>query len=200
MADNSWRDSKEEEQVFSGGDILRLSVKDGQKVTLRVLGRYVFFRQHWFEKIKRGSICNGVNCPVCASGDRGSLRYVVNVLDKADGKIKLFEFGRRVKTSIENIAEDYGNPEGYDLIIRRTGSGAEDTVYTITPARDSVPLTEAEKALVKYDLTKLYAPTPLEKVNSFMQGVIPQRQDNNFTPKKEQPSQPQGNDLPTLSD
>jgi len=182
----SWKDNEQEQEIFSGqgGDILRLAMKEG-KYTIRVLGGPKLFRTHWIDSVNRSINCDGINCPVCQSGTRGSLRYVVNVIDRADGKVKIWEFGRRVKVAIQNIAEDYGDPTGYDLIVRRTGMEAENTVYTVTPAREATALTEADASLPKYDLDKLYGITSAEKVQSYLSGVIPQRKE---APKSTQAS------------
>jgi len=198
---SGWKDSEMEQEIFngSGGDIVRLSMKEG-KYTVRVLGAPKLFRTHWIDSVNRSINCDGINCPLCQSGTRGSLRYVVNIIDKADGKVKIWEFGRRVKVAIQNVAEDYGDPTGYDLIVRRTGMDADNTVYTVTPAREAVVLTEAEKSLPKYDLEKLYGITAPEKVQSYLSGVIPQRKKETNAPQSQvQQPAPLVNNQPVMT-
>jgi len=200
---NGWGDNEQEKKIFDGAgqsDIVRLSMKEA-KYTIRVLGGYKLYRFHWVAAVNRSVNCDGINCPICSAGERGQLRYVVNILDKADGKVKLWEFGRRVKVAIENIAENYGDPSGYDLIVIRKGMSAEDTVYTVLPARDPKPLTAEENALPKYDLEKLYGITPAEKVAAYLQGTIPARTEApaEVKEKKDVPGKTGGpDDLPVL--
>jgi len=191
---SNWGQDNEKDQFQGGSDILRLAMKE-QKYTIRILSEYKLFRFHWVNSVNRSVICDGVNCPICASGEKGQLKYVTSVIDREDGQVKLWEFSRRVKVAIQNIAEDYGSPEGYDLHVRRTGMKADNTVYTVTPAKEQVPLTEEEKALPKYDLEKLYAVTPLEKVNAYMAGRIPPRQDDE-RPRQGKPA-PQSSGTPS---
>jgi len=196
----SWTDDREKDLFGGGGNIERLTMKEG-KYTIRILGQPRLFRFHWVNKVNR-SVITDPNLPPSselAAIDRGQLKYVCNVIDRADGLVKLWEFSRRVKTSIVSIAEDYGSPEGYDLIVTRKGMKAEDTTYTIIPTRESVPLTEEERTLPQYDLEKLYAPTPEEKVTSFLEGVIPQKvEGKSFSTESSSATSVVADDLPTL--
>jgi len=190
---HSWKDEGSEKEVFGGGhdEIKRLSMVE-KTYTIRIVGNYKFFRQHWITKVNRSVICDGVNCPICTAGSKGGLRYVVNILDRADGTLKLYEFGRRVKKAIEAIADLYGDPTKYDLIITRKGMKMEDTTYTVIPAREETPLTEAEVALPKYDLEKLYVITPKEKVEAFLRG------ETTVAKGKDAEETVEADDLPTL--
>jgi hypothetical protein len=77
---------------------------------------------------------------------------------------------------------------------------AEDTTYTIIPARETVPLTAEEEALPRYDVDKLYAATPLDKITSFLAGVIPQRTEGGVASASDKAKDlpPVADDLPTL--
>ena len=173
--EHNWKDGKDESNIFSGeySEIRRLSMKEGE-YTIRILSAPKLYRFHWIDEVNRSINC-GPDCELCASGERGQLRYAVNVIDKADGLVKIWEFGRRVKTSIMNIADKYDDPTNYDLTVIRKGMKAEDTVYTVIPAREEKPLTDAEKKLALYDLEKLYAITPKATVESFLKGIIPEK-------------------------
>jgi len=199
--DNNWRDNEQEAKVFSGPkNFVRLSMSEGE-YSIRVLGAPKLYRYHWIDAVNRTVIC-GPDCELCLSGDRGQLRYVVNVIDRKDGVVKMWEFGRRVKASIMYIAEKYGDPINYDLIVNRKGMKAEDTVYTILPAREENPLTEEEKKMGTYDLEKLYAITPKETVEAYLGGVIPERKDKEIVETKDKENNKivtsGDNDLPTL--
>lgn len=170
--DHGWKDSNDEQGIFNEKKIKRLQMKEGEHA-IRVLGAPKMFRFHWIEAVNRSINC-GPDCELCASGERGQIKYVVNVIDRQDGVVKLWEFGRRVKTSIMNIADKYGDPTNYDLSVIRKGL-KQDTVYTVIPAREEKSLTEAEKKLDVYDLEKIYAITPKNVVEAYLEGRVPER-------------------------
>jgi|GEM_PF-6700958 len=201
--DHSWKDSSNEKEIFSKegySEIKRLAMKEGE-YTIRILVAPKLFRFHWIDEVNRSINC-GPDCELCASGERGQLRYAVTIIDRADGAIKIWEFGRRVKTSIANIADKYGDPTNYDLTIIRKGMKAEDTVYTVIPAREEKALTDAEKKLPLYDLEKLYAVTPKEVVASYLKGIVPERSKEKAEAKDrggDKIVEKGTDDLPTLS-
>ncbi len=69
------------------------------------------------------------------------LRYAANVIDRADGQVKIWKFSKTMKDQIVAIIEEHGDPNGYDLVVTRTGKDLE-TKYTVSPARDKEPLSE----------------------------------------------------------
>jgi len=199
MADHSWKDKSGEKEMFSGGKIVRFQMKEGE-YSIRILSAPKMFRFHWVDEVNRSINC-GPECDLCASGTRGQIRYGVNIIDRADKSVKIWEFGRRVKTTIMNIADKYGDPTNYDLTVMRKGTGAQDTVYTVIPAREEVALTDAEKKLQKYDLEKLYAVTPPDVVESYLKGIVPQKQSNDKAEGQDKEGKKlvdSNDDLPTL--
>lgn len=206
---NPWADSPEEREAVvtksDRVDLVNLKLEEGEN-TIRIVGKYTFFYEHWFNKVKRSAVCPGKDCPVCKHPDRqkfldqaSALRkagqekeakelfrktfrtydprvmYAVNVIDRRDGKMKVWKFSRTVKEDIMKIADKYGDPNGYDLTINRRGKG-RDTEYTLIPARENTPLTEAERQLKVVSLGTVYKATSLEKINSYLQGVVPTKQ------------------------
>ena len=95
--------------------------------------------------------------------DKPSFAYVCNVIDRNDGKMKLFDLKATVYSQIVDYAQDpeYGDPSheetGYDLNVKKekTGSQPQNVRYTVMPARGSSPLTEAEKGLKQFDLDNI---------------------------------------------
>lgn len=77
-------------------------------------------------------------------------RYCMWVIDRADGKVKMAEFGTSVMRQIQILAldDDYGfdSIPPYDLKITRAGGGME-TKYTVTPMPKS-DLSEADGLLL----------------------------------------------------
>lgn len=96
--------------------------------------------------------------------DKPQFSYVCNVIDRADGQVKLFDLRSTIYSQIVDYATnpDYGNPSdddsGYDLTIKKekTGPLPQNVKYTCIPARNNAALTDAEKGLELFDLSKIY--------------------------------------------
>ena len=96
--------------------------------------------------------------------DKPQFSYVCNVIDRADGQIKLFDLRATIYSQIVDYATnpDYGNPadpaNGYDITVKKekTGPLPQNVKYSIIPARNNAPLTDAEKELELFDLSKIY--------------------------------------------
>lgn len=100
--------------------------------------------------------------------------YAINVIDRTDGQVKIWQFSRAIKERIEQLATRHGNPMEFDLILTRKGTKLE-TRYTLD-AGDKKPLTEAEKQLKPYNLVEIFKPTPIDILKQYANGVIPSRQ------------------------
>ena len=82
--------------------------------------------------------------------DKPQFSYVCNVIDRADGKIKLFDLRSTIYSQIVDYATnpDYGNPagddSGYDITIKKekTGPLPQNVKYSCLHARNNSPLTE----------------------------------------------------------
>jgi hypothetical protein len=112
------------------------------------------------------------------------LKYAVNVIDRTDGKIKIWQFSRTLKEDIMKFAEINGDPNGYDIVISRKGLKRDDTEYRITPTMKVEPLTKEESELKLFSLPTIFKATPVEKINEFLAGRIPVKRD---TPVKNEP-------------
>ena len=97
-------------------------------------------------------------------GDKPQFAYICNVIDRSDGKIKLFDLRATIYRQIVDYATnpEYGNPAdvktGYDLTIKKekTGPLPQNVKYTTIPARASTELTHAETGLELFDLERIY--------------------------------------------
>lgn len=223
---NPWADSPEEKEITAkstgNGKIERLKLVQGE-TAVRVVGAYKFFKEHWFQSVKRTVVCPGKDCPMCnhpnkaklfekakatrAKGGEANeaeakeifkkayafdpkLKYAVNVIDKSDNTMKVWVFSRPIKETIEKYADRYGDPTRYDLIVNRTGEGKQ-TRYTVAPERESVPLTASEKGLKTFNLHNIFKPAPVERVQSFMDGVVPKKTTSKTPESKEPVSVPE---------
>jgi hypothetical protein len=122
------------QKVFEEADRLGLKDKERKK----------FLREKGYNKMPWGKV---------------KQKYVIHVLDRATGEVKLLDKGNGVFKELKKYAlnPEYGDLRQYDITITRKGSGLE-TEYSVTPARQNTPLTEAELKLYeecKVDLAKL---------------------------------------------
>lgn len=96
--------------------------------------------------------------------EKPQFAYVVNVIDRADGKLKLMDLKTTVFKQIIDFARDpdYGSPaddvNGYDVTIKKekTGPLPQNVKYTVMPSRSVVPLSETEKQLELYNLDTIF--------------------------------------------
>ena len=102
--------------------------------------------------------------PADVYADKPQFSYVCNVLDRTDGKIKLFDLRATIYGQIVDYASnpDYGSPadseKGYDITIKKekTGPLPQNVKYTVIPARNNSALSEDEKGLELFDLDRIY--------------------------------------------
>lgn len=104
-----------------GTDGLYLKLKDGDRIKLRI-----------------------VSAPAVCTFDGEKLRYNWVVWNRKLDKPQVYQAGPMIFGQIADIYEDWGEPSGYDVSIKRTGSGQFDTEYTVTPVKQSDDLTEAQ--------------------------------------------------------
>lgn len=117
----------------SGGNDLYLRLKDGDKVKLRVVSEPVI--------------------TVYKEGDRP--RYAWVVFNRELGKPQVFNAGVSIYNQIADLTEEWGEPQKFDVVIKRTGSGLQDTEYSVVPVKTSNDLTKEELAEVeKIDLVQ----------------------------------------------
>ena len=96
--------------------------------------------------------------------EKPQFAYVCNVLDRSDGKVKLFDVKATIYKQIVDYARnpEYGNPadpeKGYDITIKKekTGPLPRNVKYTCVPARTSKALTAEERAIELYEVSKMY--------------------------------------------
>lgn len=78
--------------------------------------------------------CSGEQCHLCEEGETPKQRWLVNVLDRRDRKVKIFEFGtsiaRQIKAIAEMLAESQQTVHHVDLRIKAEGSGLNKE-YTV---------------------------------------------------------------------
>ena len=92
-------------------------------------------------------------------------KHIIHVLDRATGEVKLLDKGNAIFGALKKLAlnPEYGDLRQYDVTITMSGdpSDFQSVEYSVTPARQNTPLTEAEVKLYeekKIDLAKFKTP------------------------------------------
>lgn len=112
-------------------DGLYLKLKDGDSFKLRILSEPVI--------------------TVYKEGDRPRYAWVVYNHDLK--KVQIYNAGVSVYTQVAALTEDWGEPLGFDIRVKREGAGLQDTSYLVTPVKTSVePPKEAIAEAEKIDL------------------------------------------------
>jgi hypothetical protein len=126
--------------------------------------------------------------------NRGQKKNVAYAIDRKDAKVKILEFGANIKDGIDTLAKDadWGNPNGYDIKITKSGTG-RDTKYGTAPGKQS-PLTEEETAQVNSmkPLTDLYNPKTVAEVEEYGLKIL----DNTVVVKEEPVAEVDSEEIP----
>lgn len=133
--------------------------KQGSKNRFRPLGDPVVFYRYYVKDAEgknRSAITDDPdNCPISQKHDyRASKRAGINVIDRADGRLKIFEGPYNVfvdmKAAWDNDEVPPGSKDGGDFTISVDvpGGDVKRTKYRVTCNGPS-PITEAEKKMIK---------------------------------------------------
>lgn len=113
------------------GDGLYLKLKDGDSYKLRVMSEPVI--------------------TVYKEGDRPRYAWVVYNHDLKH--VQVYQAGVSVYSQIAALVEDWGEPQSFDVRVKREGAGLQDTSYLVTPVKQSTePPKEAVAEAEKIDL------------------------------------------------
>ena len=108
--------------------------------------------------------------------DKSQFAYICNIIDRNDGRIKIFDLKSTIYRQIVDFAgnPEYGNPAhpdtGYDITVKKekTGPLPQNVKYTCLPARASTALTEEEKTAELFDLNRIYKRQTYEEQKKWM--------------------------------
>lgn len=115
-------------QPQSGND-LYLKLKDGDKI--------------------KGRVASEPAISVYTEGDKPRYSWIIFVREfngKAVNKPQILTKGISVYNGIADLVEEWGEPTEFDIAIKRTGSGLNDTEYSVTPVKTSDELTKDQLA------------------------------------------------------
>lgn len=144
---------------------------------------------HWVQNMnggKGGSVdCIGKEtCPICqiieadkAAGRpkkySSSKKHKINFLNRKTGEVEVLNSGETVFEGLKNIMIQMGDLKNIDVSITKTGE-KKQTKYAVLPVIkmgvSPAPLSDAERALPKYDLTTLNKPLTPEQIVGLLEG------------------------------
>lgn len=178
-------DPKPEGNGSSNKDIY-LRLEAGKKYRIRPVGKPMEVNRYYVPDAATGKTRSAITADpkTCIIRQKypniqPKLRYAVNVIDRADGKIKVLEAPPSIFRSMRQWAEatgkDPGGSEGADFSISveiPAGADKRRTTYP-TAALVPTPFTEDELAMIRssgHKLSKIYEPTPRDKIESILFG------------------------------
>lgn len=121
---SDWNSFKDNMPSSGSGDILKL--EDGKPVKVRVVGEPYVFQSEYQGKL--------------------STRFAVVIWNQGVGAAQLLMLPKTPFAQIMDLAtnDEWGDPEEYDITIKRTGTGKE-TEYTVQPSPNKKSLEAAAK-------------------------------------------------------
>lgn len=134
-----------------GGGGLYLKITDGQTVKIRIASEPAIFQSE--------------SQPDEHGQTRISTRYGWLVWNQDDQTAQILQQSATFFKNLAVLAQDdeYGDPTGYDIKIKRVGSGLE-TTYTITPSANREPLgASAKQELAGVNLIEKLAASPFSQ-------------------------------------
>lgn len=195
---NGWESVGTKEGQGEGKEVKYVKFPEGTSI-IRLLDEAPrSYWQHWIGKAQNGKGCGiaciGKTCPICEiikqeKADKSKTRtytakmtHSINVLVRKLGtqevnEVMVLEQGNGLFGQIKDqmtmlqtmgMSTDLRN---IDIVVNRTGSGFNDTKYSVMAnVMSAKPLTEEEKALEKYELTEIKPKLDREQVIELMSG------------------------------
>lgn len=146
----------------SGGETKPfVKLKDKESIKLILTGDPKIFHTHWVGATT--SICPGRDvCDVCAGGQKNTFRVRWNAYVNVDGAYvaKVFEQGWTMYNQLKDLNVEYPL-EKTVIKISRSGSGKNDTTYSVFPVPNGTVTPELQSKLAKVPLVDL-SPYPKE--------------------------------------
>lgn len=152
-----------------GGNWMTLKEGDNR---IRLVSDCVDYGNHYLPNANKSVICIGKEkCAFCKKGIDPSVQFLAWVIDREDGKLKLFRFGYKIYKQIvaykNNDEYEFDDIPGYDFTIHRTGTGKQSE-YTVVPARKNSDLTDEEIEMIDKK-----AKDPNEIIESMKAKIVP---------------------------
>jgi len=185
---NAQKGSKGGGQQRSQRTLRFVKIENNSSVILRPVDEAVEFDKYVYQDSKgkwNFGVCGDVKtCPLFLKYDKTpSTRYAINVIDRTDGLIKIYEGPLsvfKVFASYEEMAETpAGGENGADFKITKNVTSKDGKTYTKYEVHkeSKTPFTTEEKALLNtngegiYNLERIFKVTPADKIEKKVLGA-----------------------------
>jgi hypothetical protein len=144
--------NEEMKEKYGSQDSQWMKLEQGDNKIRILQTSFTDYGNHFLTSEKKSYACLGKEeCPLCKEKSP-AVKFMVWVIDREDGGLKILEFGYTVTKQLAKLANDKdygidGSGFPYDINIVREGSGKE-TTYSVIPGRKNTPLTEEEIKMV----------------------------------------------------
>lgn len=151
-----------------------LKIESGKAAEIRVLtpgDEIISLYEHQFQvggQWKTVTCIGKQECPLCLTGEKGSMKAYLSVLDRADNKVKYWKISKTVALQLIGLVEEYGDLTKRDFKVTRQGEKLL-TNYQFFP-RDP-----KEEDLSQYELPNLeeiVKPLTKEAIMAIMSGGV----------------------------
>ncbi len=185
---NGWQNIKQSSS-FSKSDTIQINgVKYlrpvlGKQYQLRPLGDLFSFKKYFFEYGGkwRSAICgNEQTCPVANKHNaRPALKYAINVIDRTDGELKVFQSTPLTFVALQQFYKNYnkfpGKTHGAQFLLQTQGK-QKISKYKLSLIGPHT-LSTKDMQMIKnrggiYPIQDLYKPTDPEKIQEILFGDI----------------------------
>lgn len=106
----------------------------------------------------KGRIVSEPAISVYSEGQKPRYSWIIFVREfngKPVNKPQILTKGISIYNGIADLVDEWGDVQEFDIVIKRTGAGLNDTEYSVTPVKTSADLTKEELAEVeKIDLVQ----------------------------------------------
>ncbi len=98
------------------------------------------YQVHWSQRLRRTLTCAGPGCPMCGSGDKARSAYLLLVMDRCDGRRKVWETTHSVRKqlvalakSLPKTSDDWLDPEltDFELTVRHDDAAKPKDVLVL---------------------------------------------------------------------
>lgn len=170
-----------------GNKVTYFSLKQGESAIIRFVDQApTMFWSHWLPQVRRSIVCLGDNCPICnylsglAKEEKSkakagnSRKFAMQVIDRTDNTLKLYEMGITVITQLKELMNEMGDLRNFDIKVKRTSDG-----YIFFPQAPK-PFSDADGVLYtqKVDLAEFYENkrkgTSPQQAQELLDGVPPE--------------------------
>jgi len=167
----------------ANSNVKYLKLEPGRSYRVRPVFKPHVFYKYFIERPQGGFgqaiTDNPDNCAITKKyGEKPKMRFAVNVIDRADGSLKVLEGPITILKQFSNWASETGTDPGskdggeFSIRVECPGNDRKKTKYMVSFI-NYAPFADAEKAMIKegmYNLEDIYRATSQDKIEEKLYG------------------------------